>query len=507
MAITNPFNLRPDGSDWLGMSGTSNNFVEFENPSFGLRAGFKNMYNQKKLHNIDTIDDYINKYAPTSDNSTASVENYKQMLEKVLGVSRGDKIDLNDPDTMLKIGKAQIQMEQGNMPYSDALLRAALAQATNTPEKETKAMADNTQNGMLGYGAMQRLAEQMMLEGKVPPNSTYLPTMPATLDPSAYQADIYPPQAALAQQQVEPNPYSMAEAVAGTVPILQTDTNSGVDATTDFPGFIGTANAQTLSPNDQMMSGNSQLPARPTMATAQTRKQTPLSIPDPRVGRDEMLMRVGGAMMGASPRGGLAAYEAAINQYGNIQDYNRDVGLQAYKTAMENQPKAGTDDETLQQIGQIDQTMFDMNRAKEYLNKGGITGLIQGTLGAGVDKIFGNAEKVSGRLLLEKLRVDDTLLRIAQTKGAISNKEMDLFLAPTPKITDTEQVWLQWIDDRQQAITRVRQRLAGGQTVAQGEQASSAQVNQYGSGVGSSFTAPDMGQSTDVDGITVKRVN
>ena len=34
--------------------------------------------------------------------------------------------------------------------------------------------------------------------------------------------------------------------------------------------------------------------------------------------------------------------------------------------------------------------------------------------------------------LLEKLKVDDAMLRVAQTKGAISNKEMELFLAPAP---------------------------------------------------------------------------
>ena len=82
--------------------------------------------------------------------------------------------------------------------------------------------------------------------------------------------------------------------------------------------------------------------------------------------------------------------------------------------------------------------------------------------------------------LLEKLRVDDTLLRIAQTKGAISNKEMDLFLSPSPDLNDQETVWMQWIDDRMQAIQAVRQRLSTGQTVDQSQQATQGQVNQFG---------------------------
>ena len=40
--------------------------------------------------------------------------------------------------------------------------------------------------------------------------------------------------------------------------------------------------------------------------------------------------------------------------------------------------------------------------------------------------------EAASRLLLEKLKVDDAMLRVAQTKGAISNKEMELFLAPAP---------------------------------------------------------------------------
>ena len=43
-------------------------------------------------------------------------------------------------------------------------------------------------------------------------------------------------------------------------------------------------------------------------------------------------------------------------------------------------------------------------------------------------------------------------LRVAQTKGAISNKEMELFLAPAPSTLDDESVWIQWIGDRQRAL-------------------------------------------------------
>ena len=56
MAVkTNPFNLRPSGDNWLGMTGSSNNFLEFQSPQYGLRAGFLNMANQKRLHGYSLV--------------------------------------------------------------------------------------------------------------------------------------------------------------------------------------------------------------------------------------------------------------------------------------------------------------------------------------------------------------------------------------------------------------------------------------------------------------------
>lgn len=153
----------------------------------------------------------------------------------------------------------------------------------------------------------------------------------------------------------------------------------------------------------------------------------------------------------------------------------------------------------------MDQALMDMQRAKAYLQEGNITGFIDNNVRGLFDKFTGNKRAV-GRKLLEKLRVDDTLLRIAQTKGAISNKEMDLFLAPSPDLNDQETVWMQWIDDRMNAIQAVRQRLSSGQSVDQSQQATQGQVNQFG-GSGGGISLPAVGQSTNVGGVTVKRIS
>ena len=77
------------------------------------------------------------------------------------------------------------------------------------------------------------------------------------------------------------------------------------------------------------------------------------------------------------------------------------------------------------------------------------------------------------------MRVDDALLRIAQTKGAISNKEMDLFLSPAPDVTQQENVWIAWIEQRKKALRNVRRRLGSGDTVD--DVATEAQIDKFAS--------------------------
>ena len=110
--------------------------------------------------------------------------------------------------------------------------------------------------------------------------------------------------------------------------------------------------------------------------------------------------------------------------------------------------------------------------------QGGVTGFFDGFLMKPIDTLTGSKDEVT-RMLLSKLRVDDALLRIAQTKGAISNKEMDLFLSPAPDDMKQENVWIAWIEQREEALRNVRRRLASGDTVS--EPATEAQVDKFAS--------------------------
>ena len=222
--------------------------------------------------------------------------------------------------------------------------------------------------------------------------------------------------------------------------------------------------------------------------------------PDMNIGLNDMLISIGGRGLRDLNQGSSAALGGMIDQYDKIGEVNRSAALQDYDLQVAQQKadqearlaqqkqddlrryreeyldiqrtkKTGTSTVSAkdqskinERIGQIDETLFDMGRAKEALMQGGVTGFFDGFMMEPIDTLTGSKDEVT-RMLLSKLRVDDALLRIAQTKGAISNKEMDLFLSPAPDDMKQENVWIAWIEQREEALRNVRRRLSNGDTV------------------------------------------
>ena len=495
-------NLRTN-DPFEGKTGVNKSYDTYETPEKGMRALARVLDTYSSKHGINTIDQLINRYAPASDNTGGSHENYKKFLAQRLGVNPNDPIDVKGRRAELM--DAIIRFENKNRPLaSQEQLLQAIADADGKPMNEgTEPMnqfAGYYQDGKnaaltqpIGSAAFQpseiekAMADSLRAEG-VPEHEigAYIEGQ------RARQADgtVYNDMGTVMPSPMPPDP-------------------NAVIAPDNDPNFslISEANASTLNPN--MPSGEgvlSQLPAEPKMSqvSGQRRDQSAMSLPSGAVDFNDMLIRMGGRGVEASQRGGLAAFGAVTDEYGKIQDANQSAALDAYKAQIKaDQKNAKQLRADQEQIGQIDQTMSDMNRAKAALRNGGVTGLWDATVGAGWDKLVGNDREQNARMLLQKLRVDDTLLRIAQTKGAISNKEMDLFLSPSPDLTDQESVWVRWIEDREQALMRVRSRLSGGQTVDPSEQASSSQVDQFGSQV--STGTFNVGQSQSINGVTVKR--
>jgi hypothetical protein len=202
-------------------------------------------------------------------------------------------------------------------------------------------------------------------------------------------------------------------------------------------------------------------------------------MPQMLIDRNEALIRIGGAMYSGALKGdGIGA---ATQEYGKIQDANRDYERKMAEAEQKRQMemaklrakragggsgKLGKDDQEL--LTATSEAMSNYNDALTAIREsraagGNLTG-IGGIAKSLVDNFTGD-EDAARRLILQRVKVDDALLRVAETKGAISNAEMKLFLAPAPKNWQDEAIWEQWLLDRMEALQRVEQRLSQGATV------------------------------------------
>ena len=201
-------------------------------------------------------------------------------------------------------------------------------------------------------------------------------------------------------------------------------------------------------------------------ATGNKRDSTSMSIP--RIGMAERLMRIGGAITGASTQGLSASMAAGAQAYGGLQDEERRLAqveqqnqmsmlskLQAMnKPTAQQEKQAGENRETFINTQSMSQRQsFLAKRLRQEGNN--VTGLKDGVYGKAKDNLFGHP-RAELRLSLEQEAVNATLVSVALTKGAISNREMELFMKPIPKIgINQEATWIAWLE-MQSALNAIK---------------------------------------------------
>ena len=225
-----------------------------------------------------------------------------------------------------------------------------------------------------------------------------------------------------------------------------------------------------------------QRPYTPPVSAAQLSKYTSNArqsrgmnfpmIPDNRINMGtEGLMRIGGAMMGGARDGALSAYSAGMDAYGGIQDYNRQADMermaieqdrmleeQRRQDLMRKMNATGkkkdekTPQEASNEISRLEGILADLK------NDPNLTGPIAGSLGHKYDRSgLGDPSRAAKRLILAELQVNATLAYTAQTKGAITDREMALFAKPVPQLTDDEQMWIDWLEPQLAVLKQLQQ--------------------------------------------------
>lgn len=123
----NPGNIRHGSSQWLGMSPTQTDteFVQFDDPVYGIRALAKLLKNYQSRYRLNTVRALISRWAPPNENDTDS---YVKHVARVAGVHPDSVISVTD--YIRPITEAIIKHENnGLLPYSEDQITKALSLA------------------------------------------------------------------------------------------------------------------------------------------------------------------------------------------------------------------------------------------------------------------------------------------------------------------------------------------------------------------------------------------
>lgn len=128
--LNNPMNLMTTPNfTWHGQihptADPQGRLAQFDTAYNGIRAGAKNLMNQQVLHGLNTWVSIITKYAPPFENDTGA---YILAMCRATGVDPQDTLDLTDPDLLETACRCVIIHEQGNCPFTDDQIAAAVAE-------------------------------------------------------------------------------------------------------------------------------------------------------------------------------------------------------------------------------------------------------------------------------------------------------------------------------------------------------------------------------------------
>ena len=107
----NPLNIRI-GNTWLGevTNPTDDEFEQFVQVSFGLRAGFILLKRYINRYKLNTIEKIISRWAPGNENNTRS---YIGNVAKRMNIDPDTPLLYEDRDTMCALVYAMIYVENG----------------------------------------------------------------------------------------------------------------------------------------------------------------------------------------------------------------------------------------------------------------------------------------------------------------------------------------------------------------------------------------------------------
>lgn len=113
-------------NNWKGLNPKSkeldSRFCVFVSAEYGIRALMILLRNYEKKHELDTIRQIIDRWAPNHENNTSAYANH---VAKMMNVDLDHHLDLRDRDVLISLAKAIVTHENGVQPYALAIYQSA----------------------------------------------------------------------------------------------------------------------------------------------------------------------------------------------------------------------------------------------------------------------------------------------------------------------------------------------------------------------------------------------
>ncbi|WP_337875607.1 hypothetical protein [Elioraea sp.] len=163
----NPLNIRLNQANrWQGRIAPERNtdgaFEQFGGPVWGLRAGAVLIIAHYDRRGADTIRKLVSIWAPESENDTDA---YTAFVARESGFGADQKLDFHRAEHLRPVLIAMIRMENGQQPYTDAQIDAALVRAGVLPpgrplsQSRTVRGGQAAATGTLGAAAIEAAQE------------------------------------------------------------------------------------------------------------------------------------------------------------------------------------------------------------------------------------------------------------------------------------------------------------------------------------------------------------
>ncbi|HGM5304553.1 TPA: lytic transglycosylase [Serratia marcescens] len=150
-------NNNPGNLNYVGQNGatledhTTPRFARFNSAFEGFAAlgkQIKAYYNGTSkaagYQKLQSVEDIISRFAPASENNTQA---YINKLSKMLGVGRGDSLNIQDPQVLATLMNGITQIENGKNPYAPEMVLKAAQSAVGAGGSNSSVFNINVQGG------------------------------------------------------------------------------------------------------------------------------------------------------------------------------------------------------------------------------------------------------------------------------------------------------------------------------------------------------------------------